>query len=385
MAVQHQLRECVQLPDIAWAQVLQSLPQKDLLNARLVCKTFVRLDQLHRLQLTWDLEAKASASSLTLFVSRCLQTPSAPELEICVGWEWLENTHPWGLMLACTCSNLRCLSVTSELYQHDAEACLRLIPASITRLEMTAPEGLLSDLTWPRLRELRHLVLGLAREGDDPAPTGPVLASLSGLASLTLQYLEAPQRAPTMLDAITFAPSGITRLALGGDDPFHGQVPQECFPNLKEFSWLERHSLPKWVQSRHLQCLEVDTSLRFAQIDLGKVLCTNLRILSQSPQDICKLCDLLQLPALTCLDIQIQDGGMHMPPEPVVLLGGSHQEHRRFMSKVTTKLELPARLCLTGSPGISTTGQKDSLTSIVGLRSNGHAIVCLCNMCPVLP
>ena len=378
---QHQSRACVQLPDAAWAQVLHSLSQEDLLNARLVSKTFVRLDQLSRLELEWHLEAEASASSLTLFVSRCLQGPFAPELTIYVGWGWLRNTHSWGVLLACTCRTLTRLSVATELALRDAEACLRLIPASITQLTMYAPEVLLSDPAWSRLRELRVLELQLSKYASDPKPSGSMLASLTSLVTLSLMFHDAPGPDSLMLDPLTSIPSGITSLKLGGGDPFQQQVHPGCFPDLQEFSWWDG-SLPSWVESRHLQCIQVGTILQLAQANLKKLCCARLCIQSQPTDDMCKLWDLLQLPILTYAEIQI---ARYSDKQQLgVLLGGSHQEHQRFMSRVTTRLDLPARLCTAFSEGTSTSSEDYAQKSFVELRSNGHATICLCDICPTL-
>lgn len=83
----------------------------DLLTARLLCKDFVPMSLLKALRMTWAPEDVAQASSLMLFVSRHCSLPSSPEVHVTIGnFEYDALAWP-GVMLACSCGNLRSLSV----------------------------------------------------------------------------------------------------------------------------------------------------------------------------------------------------------------------------------------------------------------------------------
>lgn len=258
----------MELPDALWSKVLSCLALKDLLNARLVCKTFVQLGQLPELQLDWAAGRPEASSSLMLFASRHLMHPSSPLLSIIVPYtiEGNECYLHLQLSLACQCLNLRYLDIYTVLDLGELQSLLKMLPTGVSRLNVMSSGDLvkiIEEPSWSRLAALTDLQLELPRGAQQTSTQGSLLAHLSGLKSLTLTFSgpddddgEAVMMNSRVFKAANFLHQGITRLEIG-DDPIRGHLDLAQLPALRTILLSQGCDVPIWLQGQHFETLQL--------------------------------------------------------------------------------------------------------------------------------
>ncbi len=352
------------------------LPQKDLLTARLVSKTFVCINQLPDLLLTWTLASPAAASSLALFIARHLKQQRSPNLDIRMPWIEGGNFIPLGIILACECAHLQSFdySLAEGLEHFEASNCLRMLPPSLGHLALATSPMLMDDRGWSRLNALTSLELHLPGQRPAKLAAGSGLALLTNLKSLTLalQYWPGFDNTYTkQLTAVGFRQASITSLRLDKNF-FSGRLDLGQLPRLEELHFADpQFPVPRWLSGQKLKKLvlsAVDPS-QFSRIDHRNLMCEEIWAHPLPSDAPWKLSDLLLLPNLVSFHICRMDDSVDSASMPPVRVHGSSQEHKRFIDKVRVKLHVAARLCTTDAD------------SSIDLGWNGHATICRCNEC----
>ncbi len=236
-------RDLMLLPDEVWARVLSKLPQKDLLQAHLVSKDFVRLNQLSQMELDWRIESSSAASSLALFVRRHLRHQQSPKLNIHIS-KPLEITL--SVSLACDCAHLQRLDILENFTLLQAEACLRMLPCGLLHLALSAPSALLDDRSWSSLTALTSLHLSLPEKSPFLA-SGTGLALAHSLGELSLSMAGVGSYEARLLRAATFSHECITWLTLDTDF-FEGWLDLRQFPKIMGLELDSHMCLPHWLQ-----------------------------------------------------------------------------------------------------------------------------------------
>ncbi len=366
-------RGLAHLPDELWAQVLYKLPLKDLLTARLVSKNFIRLHQIPKLELDWQMSSPSTASSLALFVSRHLKQPGSAFLEIFIQ-SVDQGLLQMGITLACDCAHLQRLDCKGEhLTLLQAQISLRMLPTTLVHLSLHTLPAITDDTAWSRLTALTFLELVFPLESLSPAlASGTGLALLTKLETLTLGTAEedADHTSLPQLKAAIFRQASITLLAVT-TNMFEGRSDLKHFAKLEDIRFNGTLPVPTWMEGQQVKVMELWQMSQLGSVDLQKLLCKHLRSYPEPCDPAWKLSDLLLLPNLEkfelCSSLE-NPSHKHCP----AVLQGSSQEHRIFLDKVQVQLHVPAWL----------SRADDESADGRDLAKNGHAAICRCKECP---
>ena len=177
-----------QLPAELWARVLNSLDIRDVLNARLVCKAFVQLNEHLNLELaTGDtLSDSFDSTSLWHFVRRHLYHAGSPRVtfEVCRLFdpeEAVMGQMDDYLQLASACANLVSLQCYHILTQHQIQMHLPMLSTALLSLRLNAYPELLDEPA-------------LAPKSRAAGPTCP-----SGMVGTTIPSRQSPSPRTVMI------------------------------------------------------------------------------------------------------------------------------------------------------------------------------------------
>ena len=362
-------RQLILLPKHLWARVLSNLDLSNLLKARYISKGFVDISQLRQLDIENIITSQENICSLSLFLSRHCSDSASPEVRLrsaCVRGCCSGGAFPI-VMAACSCANLRRLDLSNHdmLERAEAQACLRLLPGSLTDLGILAPPDLVDDPAWARLASLTQLEFRCFDTGDVTSRKGLGLAALGSLQHLHIDY-EDGSTSQGILDGASFTHSTITCLSFNAD-PFQNGLDLAHLPCLQTVSCRDAwFSLPQWLEEQDFTALEVSCSKSLDTIDLHKLACVRLRGSCAQTTGPWHLSDLLKIPRLAVFELWGDS------VTEVVCLEGSSLAHRLFLQKTTVVSMVPIMLCSAAA---------NDRTLCTPLRSNGHADICMCPVC----
>ena len=302
-------------------------------------------------------------------IRRNCSSPTSPEVNVSIQ----EGTDEvWSsVMLATECSNLVSLDCSHHwLNQPEAEACLRLLPSNLESLELDTTFHLISD---PSLQRLQHLTrLGLTGSCSDEGEATVSAAGLQGLQSLEIfngTGCDGVDDYCNQLDPATFVHSSLIRLELARDI-FDRPFGLTGLPALHTIAVYSNEPLPSWLMGQPFSRLVMWSVGQLSSCSLEKLLFKELEIICDQDDEAWYIQQLLEMPQLRQLE------GTPSPTltqkrlnkcTPLTMVG-SHQEHERLLQRVCLILGYPFQLQL--SPG-----------TVVPLRKNGHAFVCVCPAC----
>lgn len=363
-------RRLHQLPTQLWAEVLDHLHLTDLLQARLVCKDFIRLDQTKGLSMTWRIDDESAASSLMLFLTRHCSSPGSAPVDITIGD--LPHNAVWpGIMMASSCINLQRLECTSlQLDMPVAQACLRLLPPTLRELELLAPAKIVDEPCWSRSTALSNLLLERPSGLSLCSYHGSGLAQLPALSHLTLDVENTAAGSDLPGDKLlgtSFAFPHLTVLSFNLD-PFEGG-PDLCKLPALEIIHVSDPSatLPKWLAGQACKTLDMCSSAQLKSVRMSDLRCSSLCITHAASDPSWRVADLLQMPCLQSFKvIPDSDSDDHQ-----LRLIGSLSEYMAFLS-VAVDLEVPTKFRL-----------QDAVEGdgTFWLNQCGHAKVCICAKC----
>ncbi len=353
--------------------MLSRLPQTDLLIARLVSKAFIRLEQIPKLKLEWQMSSPSTASSLALFVTRHLKQPGSAKLDVTISSSD-KSLVQMGITLACDCAHLQRLKCNGELSLLQAQSSLRMLPTDLHRLSLLTQPAMMDDPAWSRLTALTSLELLFPKARLSSLASGTGLALLTKLEILSLGFqnsADADITSQQRLKAATFSQASITTLELSAN-MVQGRLDLKQFPRLEQIYFNGNLPVPFWMESQQVKTIELWQMSQLASVDIQKLLCKQLRAYPVPGDPAWKLSDLLLLPMLEKFEL-CRLLHQHSPSQrSPALLQGSLQEHRRLLDKVEVQLHVPARLRTAN----------DQSADCVSLAKNGHAGICRCEECP---
>lgn len=342
------------------------LELSDLLTARLVCKEFVPMSLLKALHMTWAPDDVDQASSLMLFVSRHCSLPSSPEAHVTIGNFEFEGVAWPGIMLACSCTNLRSFVCTEiELDLSAAQACLRLIPPTLECLEIAAPAELVDDASWARLTSLRSLELLWPEVSAPSALPGKGLAELSSLRKLVFHNVPGADR----LLGESFSvggPMGELKTLTFARNPFRGRPNLLELPALRDIAVPSDEELPGWLEGQDFHTLSLDSRRQLRGVNVARLRCRRLEISHCTGDRPWKISELLEMPCLKALSVK----GDRRLSSPVAFTG-TEQEYKK-LTRLAVDFRPYAELLVK---------EHGSEKYNVRLRRNGHARICLCAAC----
>ncbi len=349
---------------------MQNLSTKDLLNARLVSKNFVRLSELESLKV----DAKASSidaiSSLMLFMTHHCAAAGSSRLDLTLHPFLGGSSYP-GIMLASSCANLQRLDCShAQLELSVAQACLRLVPANLNVLELLASASIVEEDAWRRLSSLYRLRLCWPKVAQPKVYAGTGLMLLESLRHLIIHRQQNVRGYLTdKLDGSSFGTSNLRQLQFDLD-PFASRPELSRCPNLDIIYAANQEPLPCWLQRQQFDLL---TLLSSAQIvsDMSCMLqCCRLKVYYKDGMPRWELATLLQMPRLN--HFCVYEWAPAMAKSPMLLSGTAEQYYDLIARKVQLTLKVPVDLCISTAP--------DGCRGEVS-KMNGHTTVCLCASC----
>ncbi len=351
------------LPAHLLANILKHLSTQDILRARLVCKDFIRLDQLVSLKLNVQTQNAEAASSLMLFTSRHCATTSSPRIALKVHQSSGTNMWP-GIALAASCANLRRLNCSyREMDLSVAQACLRLVPDGLESLDIFAPTVLVNDASWGRLAALTSLSMDWPAVAHSQNYSGSGIMSLTSLIKLGIS--ENNRHTTDKLDGSSFSMRSLTELQFGVN-PFAGRPDLVNLPKLECIGFFSHASLPKWLEGQNILKLLLHSSEVLKGFTPSLLMCVAIEVIYAEGDPGWQLSALLEMPLLKSL--VVAEHGSVASPMPIV---GSQAEYLKFM-KLDVDLDVPAELHIS-SP--------HAAKCKVKLWGNGHTVVCVCADC----
>ena len=379
-AALHQAQRHLELlPDSIWASVLGAVAVPDLLSARPVSTSLVRVGQLSELELAWCISSQA-VGSIALFISWHCRQPTSPKIYI--NLRGSSGSDPFAsIILACTCADLRHLQCRSSyLHISQAQACLGLAPAALTSLSLYGPAALIEDPVWSRLAALTWLELTFCNQHPSSIWKGTGLTTLSSLQALSFR-LHDDDPSLGVINAAGFAQPSITRLEINSH-PFSGRLDLTSLPCLQAICVFGGGSVPQWLQGLRFDTLKVWGIEQLDPINPYKLCCKQLKLSYGCGGDnlVWPLAVLLAMPRLAHIElgpwiIDQESRASVVPtngPKGFTSLAGSWRDYRRFLSRSSAEFMMTVKLC-SGS---------QALGGAVELRRNGHPVMCLCPLCP---
>ncbi len=373
------------LPAHLWALVLQNLSTRALLQARLVCKHFIKLDRSVRLDIKVQAnKAKAktaSSTSLILFASRHCAAEDPPNIHLTIDSDASGSSHvdllP-GIMLASWCSNLQSFSCMHQRLELSmAQDCLRLLPSSLKSMSIQTQTSLVDEAAWGRLRALTRLFITWR---DTRAPSLPQTYAGSGLMSLTslCQLAIFSPHSADKLDASNFQMRSLRQLEIFRN-PFAGTLDISCHPQLNTIDCYG-DTLPAWLEGQAFPTLGLSCNKQLEGLRFQKLMCRTLLIrgrpdLPDHDTDNpavprWAMSSLLEMPRLQAL--VVKNWGPAREGSAICMqLTGSKAEYCALMN-LQIDLAVSLELCISSPP---------SCMCNVKLQRNGHSVACLCASC----
>ena len=294
--------------------MLNHLCLTDVLNTRLVCRQFALLSSLLRLRLEVrkDLSNNQVASNLQLFISRNCMQPTSPQVSLTVyqghGLNWS------AVMLASMCANLLlfdCGGVRFSL--HEAQTCLRVLPASTMGMRLAAPMAIADDAAWGRLTHLTSLsLLHLDPVASAEVHTGSGLALLTALKDLRIRCPAMPPEHMSSYDGQAFTQKSITCMHIAGRDPFSSKLNMANCPALARIYMGESWPVPAWVEGQQFAQLTLDAYQQLDAVNPKRLLVRRLDVSASCNDPGMKISDLLAMPQLQTVLIQPRDDASNM-------------------------------------------------------------------------
>ncbi|KAK9830679.1 hypothetical protein WJX74_002090 [Apatococcus lobatus] len=352
------------LPPELWARVLNHLPIADVLNTRLVCRQMAPLTNHLRLSLVLkkNLSDTEVVSDLQLFISRnCMQTTSP---QVFLTAHMFPGLHWCFVMLASMCANLMVFDCESMRFSlHEAQTCLRVLPAVVKCIRIAAPIAIADDAAWGRLASLSALSLWhLDPSMSCAAYTGSGLALLAGLRELSIKTAASPHHGAPYYDGQAFSQRSVVSLHIVGRDPFSGGLNMTRCPALATIYVGEAVPVPAWVEGQQFEALSLGTYEQLSTVNPKRLLVHWLQFGTSSIDQGLKVADLLLMPHLCTVHSEVT----------ALNLDGSFQEHQALLGKLRLTIKGLVQLRMSHPP---------LRESYLSLRSNGHTIICTCDCC----
>ena len=377
--VQRGQRGLHKLPDELWAQVLAKLPLPALLSARLVSKSFVLLSQLPEKALEWQVRSDRAATSLTLFLSRHLMQPMSPHVDLVLSsTEDQKGFEQMQLVSACTCANLRQLDVLDDLNLDQAQALVRMLPASVVQLDISTPAAIIEDSSWSRLTALTCLKIWVRGCQTDSVSCSRLtdLVSLETLVFMAQADPLEPSRTERehqrkrVLDGCSFMHTNLKVLQLA-HDPFRGGLNLAQLPALQTVHLSARLPVPAWLQNQQFPILSLESSCQLENINTHTLMCQCLSVIWGGGSRPWKLAQLLHMPHLKRLRICALQAPTTVNSNIAVRLEGSCKLHRGLLQNLEACFLVPVVLDAPQPGGWVQ----------VALKGNGHSFACMCLTC----
>ena len=351
--------------------MLGNLSIRDLLNARLTSRSFVRLSQLPSVAMDWQTVTEEQAASLTLFLSRHFMQPKSPHLYLQLQTAQGVAVH-FQTVLACSCANLKSLNVSNLLSGDTAQALLGMLPVSLVSLDIASCASIIESPTWGRLKALTSLILWIV-----PAPPAhPVrrsrLAELSSLQYLAFRVTDdvilSGERAALfhrmcLIEGCSFWLPNVISLRME-HDPFKGGLDLAQLPRLQVIPLASSLDVPSWLQGQPLPALQLESSCQLGTVDTRQILCGHLHIRSPACSVPWQLSSLLHMPLLKELHLTMAVGATDHDPDARIRLEGPLEMHSNLLQKVHAIFVCPVVLDVAGPAS----------KSVLRLQRNGHAV-----------